>query len=90
MMDFISSIGNTLIGAVIAIVGWVFKMVFNRLDSADQQNAKIAKDLEEHKLYVANSYANKVDTKAMRDEIVRHLERIEDKMERIGQNNEKV
>jgi hypothetical protein len=82
MNDFLMWIGGIIATGLFSLIGWVFTMVFARINEIKLEARSVGNELDAHKLYAANNYANKNDVKTVRDEIVRHLERIEDKMDR--------
>lgn len=75
----------TLVGigasGIFALIGWIFKMVFDAIKKNEQQTAEVSKSLNAHKLHAAETYATKTDVQNLGDRILDKLEKIDDKLD---------
>lgn len=87
-MDLLLEIGNFVVYVVVGIGGYVFRMIFTQLkelelknQAAVEQVAATRRELDLHKLHVAETYTTKMDLRDMESRLVDHLVRIEHKLD---------
>ena len=82
-----------IIGAIIGvgapITGWVFTMIFNKLEKHNdkfethvQSHIALDNKIDRHKLHAAETFATKVDVKDGFDRIMTKLDGIDNKLDR--------
>lgn len=82
MYDFLMWAGGIIIGGIFGLIGWVFTMIFSKLDKHANDHNALETRFDSHRLYVAETYTTKKDIKDMKDEIINQLVRIEDKVDK--------
>jgi len=80
--DFLMWAGGVVITGLFSLVGWVIGMIFGKIKEHEEFHQKLEDSFNAHKLYSANTYTTKGDIKGIKDEIVTHLNRIEDKLDK--------
>lgn len=68
-------------GGVIALLGFMLKGTYGRIDSAHDELGKVRKDMTELALQLAKDYIRRDDFQAVTDAIFKKLDRIEDKLD---------
>lgn len=81
-MNELLTIGGWAVTGLFAVIGWFIKMIFGRLKDQEIKHDVLEGRLSDHKLHTAQFYSTKADMKEIRDEIVNHLVRIEDKLDK--------
>lgn len=82
MIEVFLWVAGLLVGVIFALIGWIFKMVFNALKDLENDHHKLSDSLSGHKLHAAETYATKVDVNALGDRIIDKLEKIDDKLDK--------
>lgn len=81
MNDFIIWIGGTVFSIFGAVVSWFIGRIFKSIDEIEVRCDVITESVAAHKLHSAETYTTKKDVKDMKDEVVQHLIRIEQKVD---------
>lgn len=81
-MDDFLTVAGWIISGLYLLIGWVFKMIFGRIKEQETQITDLENILSAHKLHVAETYTTKADIKDLKDNIISHLVRIEDKLDK--------
>lgn len=79
MPDYLFWMAEIVIGAILALIGWVFKMVFSAIAKNEKQTGEVEKSLANHKLHAAETFATKVDVDRGFDRVMDKLESMDDK-----------
>ena len=69
-------------GVATSAGGWVIKMIFGKLKQHEEIHSEMERKIENHRLHVAENYSPRTEMKDVKDTIVAHLIRIEDKLDR--------
>lgn len=80
--SFLMWAGGIIIGAAFTLTGWVINMIFGRIDKQDARHEGLETRFDAHRLYAAETFTTKNDVKQAKDEIMRVLERMEDKIDK--------
>jgi hypothetical protein len=80
MHDFLLWSGGIIVTVGSSITAWVISMIFARIDKLDSRHNDLETRFDGHRLYAAENYTTKKDVKDAKDEIIRVIERLEDKM----------
>lgn len=81
MNDFIIWIAGTIFSIFGAVVSWFIGRIFKSIDEIEVRCDVISESVAAHKLHSAETYTTKKDVKDMKDEVVQHLIRIEQKVD---------
>jgi len=73
-------IGGLLFSAGVAIIGWVFTMIFGKLEEQRKDHNDLETRFDNHRLYAAETFTTKKDVKDAKDEIIDKLRKIENKL----------
>lgn len=82
MQDIFLTVGAWIFGSAVAAGGWVIRMILGKLKDHEKIHANIDKKIDDHRLHVAENYSPKTEMKDLKDTIVAHLVRIEDKLDK--------
>lgn len=66
------------------IVGWLIRLLMNKLQELSDMISKVEKQVDDHELYSAKTYTTKEDIKQVQDNLVGFLRRIEDRVNTIA------
>jgi hypothetical protein len=80
MLDLIMAVGGLAVTGIFGLIGWVFTMIFSKIDAHGKNHNELETRFDNHRLYVAETYTTKKDIKDMKDEIISQLVRIENKV----------
>ncbi len=67
---------NTFIGAALAAIGWVARILYESLN-------KLRQDVDTHKLHVSETYVKKSEVESLRLEMDKRFDRIEQMIARL-------
>lgn len=81
MDNFLMWAGSILFGAVSAMIGWIFKMIFKTLSDQSNDHEHLARSLSNHKLHAAETFATKKEVENGLDRIMKKLDKIDDKLD---------
>lgn len=74
------------IGVVITVggsaIGWIMGMIFGKFKEHEEVHMDLERKIDDHRLDVARNYTTKTDVKDMENNIVAHLIRIEEKLDK--------
>lgn len=82
MNDFLLTLGGWIITGLFGVIGWVFKMIFGKLEQHERKHQLLDERINDHKLMVAQNYTTRSETKDLQQTIVEYLQRIEDKLDK--------
>lgn len=82
MIDIFLWAAGIIATGLFSLIGWVFKMIFDRIHAHGVAHNNLETRFDAHRLYAAETYTTKNDIKAMKDELTAQLSRIEDKLDR--------
>lgn len=82
MLDLIMWVGGLAVTGIFGLIGWVFTMIFGKIDAHAKNHNELETRFDAHRLYAAETFTTKHDLSSIRNEIVTHLNRIEDKLDR--------
>jgi len=81
MHDFLMWAGGIIVSGVFALIGWVITMIFSKIDTQRTDHDNLETRFDAHRLEAAQTFATQNYVKEAKNEIVRMLERIEDKID---------
>lgn len=100
MYDFLMWIGGIIATGLFGLIGWVLKMIFDAIGKikhnhdvhvqvSNDDRRKIERQIAEHKLHAAETFATKVDVQSGFDKIMLKLENISTKFDRFDEKLDK-
>lgn len=64
----------------VPLTGWVFSMIFGKLEKHETKHDNLETRFENHRLYAAENFTTKKDVDAAKNDIIKKLEKIENKL----------
>lgn len=80
MYDFLMWAGGIIFTAAFGIVGWVINMIFGKIEKHSDRHDDLETRFDEHRLYAAENFTTKKDVEQAKNDIIKKLEKIENKL----------
>lgn len=81
MLDILINVLSLICAVLMPIIGWFGKILHAKLKEHDRKIDVIDDKIDDHKLYAAENFTTKNDLKDMKEDLVRRLDRIEQKID---------
>lgn len=79
MQDYVMFGLELLVFVIFGLIGLVFKMVFNSIKEVESSQLQLDKNLSEHKLHAAETFATKIDVDRGFDRVMDKLDTMDEK-----------
>lgn len=81
IMDLALWAGGIIITGIFGLIGWSMRMIHGKIDAVANDHEDLKTRFDGHRLHVAETFTTKADIKEMKDDLIRHLVRIEGKVD---------